>query len=228
MSREDVSQLYSALTESQFRFVPAGRHSLPTIYDFVQQKYPELCDDSYLCADNCKDGHNRPEWKHRVRAAIWDAKDRSNYVSRDSSRGYWRFGDLTEKDSLPQEAASSLFSEGHSVQVTVNRYERSAKARLACIAHHGHECAVCGILLREVYGDVADGFIHVHHLDPISLNSGATIVDPIEDLRPVCPNCHSIIHLRNPPYSILEVQQMVKSTATNTEQVSSGNGGQRH
>ena len=225
MSREDVSQLYSALAESRFRFIPAGRHSLPVIYDYVQQKYPDLCDDAYLCADNCKDGHNRPEWKHRVRAAIWDAKDRSDYVSRDSSRGYWCFGDTTENDSLPQEAASSLFTEGHSVQVTINRYERSAKARLACVSHHGYECGVCGIRLRDVYGDVADGFIHVHHLNPISLNSDATIVDPIEDLRPVCPNCHAIIHLRNPPYSILEVQQMVTSPAKNTEQVSGGNGG---
>ena len=81
------------------------------IYDYVQQKYPDLCDDAYLCADNCKDGHNRPEWKHRDRAAIWDAKDRSDYVSRDSSRGHWCFGDATKNDNLPQEAASSLFTE---------------------------------------------------------------------------------------------------------------------
>ena len=34
-------------------------------------------------------------------------------------------------------------------------------------------------------------------------------VDPVKDLRPVCPNCHSVIHLKAPPYSIDELKDML-------------------
>jgi 5-methylcytosine-specific restriction protein A len=35
-------------------------------------------------------------------------------------------------------------------------------------------------------------------------------VDPIADLRPVCPNCHAVIHLNKQPFTIEDVQAMVK------------------
>jgi 5-methylcytosine-specific restriction protein A len=34
-------------------------------------------------------------------------------------------------------------------------------------------------------------------------------VDPINDLIPVCPNCHAMIHRRRPAYSIEEVKKML-------------------
>jgi 5-methylcytosine-specific restriction protein A len=34
-------------------------------------------------------------------------------------------------------------------------------------------------------------------------------VDPIRDLRPVCPNCHAMIHRRIPAYSIEELKKML-------------------
>lgn len=209
MPREDMSQLYSALTESRFSFVPIGRHSLQEVYAYVQERYPELCDESYLCSENCNNGHNSPEWKHRVRAAIWVVKDFRGYVTRDRERGFWIFGDPPEINQLPQEAGTSSFSEGHAVQVTVNRYERSAGARSACIAHYGYSCSVCEHDLREIYGDVAAEFIHVHHINPIALKEANSEVDPVQDLRPVCPNCHAVIHLNTPPYTIDEVKQML-------------------
>jgi len=36
----------------------------------------------------------------------------------------------------------------------------------------------------------------VHHLVPISKIGKKYRVDPIKDLRPVCPNCHAVIHLK--------------------------------
>ncbi len=35
-------------------------------------------------------------------------------------------------------------------------------------------------------------------------------VDPINDLIPVCPNCHTMIHKRKPPYSIDEIKEMLE------------------
>jgi hypothetical protein len=36
-------------------------------------------------------------------------------------------------------------------------------------------------------------------------------VDPVKDLRPVCPNCHAMIHRRSPPLSIEEIIRLRKS-----------------
>jgi 5-methylcytosine-specific restriction protein A len=34
-------------------------------------------------------------------------------------------------------------------------------------------------------------------------------VDPIKDLRPVCPNCHAMLHQKTPPFSIEEMYNIV-------------------
>ena len=39
-----------------------------------------------------------------------------------------------------------------------------------------------------------------------SIMGGQYEVDPIKDLRPVCPNCHAVLHRRIPAYRIEEVR----------------------
>src|SRR5262249_21444733 len=58
--------------------------------------------------------------------------------------------------------------EGAKYQVTVNAFERNPIARSRCIRHYGPTCVVCGFDFGAVYGPLADGFIHVHHLKPLS------------------------------------------------------------
>jgi 5-methylcytosine-specific restriction enzyme A len=102
------------------------------------------------------------------------------------------------------------YIEGARKQVRVNAYERDARARSACLKHHGYRCSVCGLLFEELYGEVGEGFIHVHHLRPLALSDGVYILDPVEDLRPVCPNCHAMLHRREPPLSIAELKAMIE------------------
>jgi 5-methylcytosine-specific restriction protein A len=113
--------------------------------------------------------------------------------------------------SLPGELsnAASLF-EGAVRQVSVNAYERNPKARRRCIEYHGTSCCICGFNFGAVYGEVADGFIHVHHLRSLSDIGMKYEVDPIEDLRPVCPNCHAVLHRRSPAFSIEEIRALLK------------------
>lgn len=40
------------------------------------------------------------------------------------------------------------------------------------------------------------------------------VIDPIRDLRPVCPNCHLIIHSKKEPFTIQEVIEMLRGYAT--------------
>lgn len=75
-------------------------------------------------------------------------------------------------------------------------YERDPEARRICVQHHGAKCRVCGIDFGEEYGDFGAGFIHVHHKTPVAraAKDGEYKVDPKDDLVPVCPNCHAMLH----------------------------------
>lgn len=57
---------------------------------------------------------------------------------------------------------------------------------------------------------MAEGFIHVHHLRPLSLIGNESEVDPVEDLRPVCPNCHAVLHLGGQCRTLDEVKQLMR------------------
>ena len=114
--------------------------------------------------------------------------------------------------SLPKEVPpDEEFEEGAVTQVLVNRYERDPSARERCIEHYGTTCVVCGLKMSDVYGQEVAGLIHVHHLTPLASVGGPSTVDPIRDLRPVCPNCHAVIHSVTPPRAIEEVQAMFRS-----------------
>ena len=73
---------------------------------------------------------------------------------------------------------------------------------------------VCGINFGKYYGEIAEGIIEVHHLRPASVAKQEHNVDPIKELRPICPNCHALVHRRNPPFTIEEVKQMIKTSNT--------------
>jgi 5-methylcytosine-specific restriction protein A len=105
------------------------------------------------------------------------------------------------------EPTGGVLFEGAVKLVRVNVYERNPVARRRCIDHYGAICSVCNFDFAAVYGPIADGFIHVHHLRLISECGGEDYeVDPIEELRPVCPNCHAILHRRDPPLEINELK----------------------
>ncbi|MEO5626530.1 MAG: HNH endonuclease [Dokdonella sp.] len=92
--------------------------------------------------------------------------------------------------------------EGALVRVVTSRYERDKIARLRCIEHYGAACWVCEFSFERVYGELGAGFIHVHHIVPLADIRGEYRVDPIRDLRPVCPNCHSMLHCGKETLSI--------------------------
>jgi 5-methylcytosine-specific restriction endonuclease McrA len=115
---------------------------------------------------------------------------------------------------LPEELpAGQLFSEGTARQIVVNAYEREPSARKLCIEHYGVLCHVCGMSFTEHYGPDAAGIIHVHHIVPLSEIGREYQVDPIKDLRPVCPNCHAVIHARRPARSLEDVKDMHKAAS---------------
>jgi 5-methylcytosine-specific restriction enzyme A len=99
--------------------------------------------------------------------------------------------------------------EGARSKVLVNKYERSAANRAAAIAIHGSVCQVCTIDFGSVYGPMGVGFIHVHHVIPISNYLDNYFVDPEIDLVPVCPNCHAMLHTTNPPMALEKLRAVM-------------------
>jgi hypothetical protein len=110
----------------------------------------------------------------------------------------------------PSELVST--TEGQGTSVLVDRRERSPAARQACIRAHGTACVVCAIDFGTTYGELGQGFIEVHHLAPISMSPWeGRDVDGVRDLRPVCPNCHAMLHrgaVDGIPLSIDELRRL--------------------
>ena len=93
----------------------------------------------------------------------------------------------------------------------MNNYDRNVIARRKCIEHFGLNCQVCGFSFEEKFGKLGKDFIHVHHIVDLSSIGSECSVNPLKDLIPVCPNCHSMLHKRKPAYSIEEIKKMIKN-----------------
>ncbi|MBF0235819.1 MAG: HNH endonuclease [Desulfamplus sp.] len=123
----------------------------------------------------------------------WYASDGSNGIT------------LAEEIIFPEK-----YVEGAKVSITINSYERNTTARKKCIQYHGSICMVCGFDFKKIYGSIGEGFIHVHHIVPIGQIGDSYEVDPVQDLIPVCPNCHAMIHHVDPPLTISEVRNLLE------------------
>ncbi|WP_236939205.1 HNH endonuclease [Evansella clarkii] len=101
--------------------------------------------------------------------------------------------------------------EGALTRIEVNRYERSSVNRQACLSIHGHSCKVCNFDFEDKYGEIGKGYIHVHHIVPVSEIGLNYNINPEKDLVPVCPNCHVMLHKKNPAYTVNELKSIISS-----------------
>lgn len=104
-----------------------------------------------------------------------------------------------------------LYSEGKRTKVLRNKYERNIEARNKCLEYYGYDCRICGFNFEEVYGELGQKFIHVHHVEPLFERNEVYTVDPIKDLIPVCPNCHSMLHKNKKTIMPQELKNILKS-----------------
>ncbi len=129
---------------------------------------------------------------------------------------YWTDSRPPVEQPFPESAippGKAGFEEGASKLVQVNAYERSYSARQKCISIHGTTCKVCQLDFGKVYGARGQGFIHVHHVKPLSEVKKSYQVDPEHDLVPVCPNCHAMIHRFQDNLSIDELRSIIQENS---------------
>lgn len=118
---------------------------------------------------------------------------------------------FVSNDVISDETES--FMEGKSKEVTQTRYERNPQARKTCLRHHGYSCQICEFNFGKTFGEIGNGFIHVHHINAIAGIGKEYEIDPKNDLIPVCPNCHAMIHSKRPAFTIDEIKERIKTTA---------------
>jgi hypothetical protein len=101
------------------------------------------------------------------------------------------------------------FFEGAITEIKVNKYERSINARNAFINHYKAICSVCYFDFYKTYGDIGKNFIHVHHKVELAKINKEYQVDPINDLIPVCPNCHAMLHRTKPAMTTEQLKKIL-------------------
>ena len=103
------------------------------------------------------------------------------------------------------------FEEGTKKLETSIKYERNPINRKICLAYKGYKCSICGFDFEKMYGEKGKNTIEVHHINPVSSYDENYVVKPLEDLIPLCSNCHTMIHKKYPPYKVEELKSMVEN-----------------
>ncbi|MCB5186143.1 HNH endonuclease [Methylobacillus gramineus] len=162
-------------------------------------------------------------------------KDNSNQyfeeIPKEKQSNYWRNGTrsiseetykriLSKATVLPTTNLSETidqqffqtYIEGEKKKIFTTIYERDPNLRKQAILIHGSSCLACGFNFEKTYGEYGKGFIHIHHINPISTTGGPTKVNPATDLIPLCANCHAIAH-RKKHYclSLDDLKQLIKN-----------------
>lgn len=57
--------------------------------------------------------------------------------------------------------------------------------------------------------------LNVHHLLPLSAIKEDYQLDPVNDLLPVCPNCHAMLHRRKPPFTPEQLKALMDANKSN-------------
>jgi Rad3-related DNA helicase len=91
--------------------------------------------------------------------------------------------------------------EGGRKEVTLSKIERSPYYRKVALKHYGCYCHACD------FEPKADSQIHVHHLNPLAEGERTTTVD---DLVPLCANCHALAHSEVPPIALEVLRHLSK------------------
>ena len=123
--------------------------------------------------------------------------------------GYRRVADLDSSPSLDVDIHTVVATEGRKRLVLHLQRERNQtvvgnkKKQTASL-----DCEACGFSFKSTYGSAASDYCEVHHLLPLSDVEHSTQTRA-SDLAILCANCHRVVHLRNPPYTLTEVKSML-------------------
>jgi putative restriction endonuclease len=114
--------------------------------------------------------------------------------------------DIKTEDATHGVESTGGHAEGREIFRQNRTYERNPRNRAAAIRAHGVTCVACGFNFDAFYGAAyAGSYIEIHHLQSLA-TGGRRVIDPVADLRPLCANCHSMVHRR--PGVVLSIEEL--------------------
>lgn len=117
-----------------------------------------------------------------------------------------------KNDILLNNAVDTMYksvTEGALIDRHIWVHKRDSQLRENCLKEKGRICCVCSCDLAQLYGKGFENLIEVHHKNPIASGTRETT---LEDVVPVCPNCHRALHAKpNGIYTVEELQKIIMS-----------------
>jgi 5-methylcytosine-specific restriction endonuclease McrA len=89
------------------------------------------------------------------------------------------------------------YVEGQRAKREASLFARNPRLVSDAKNRHGYQCQACKFRYSDQYADVGDGFIEVHHLNPLSERSKAAErpqLTNLDEVTVLCANCHRMIH----------------------------------
>ena len=127
-----------------------------------------------------------------------------------------------KKHTLLVYSEDNTITEGKMTVKQAKVRERSKKLRDAAIKHYTVDgkivCFTCGFDFAKAYGKHGEGYIQVHHEKPVCQydNQGfnAYISEAVTNMKPLCANCHCMIHRKRNPITVAELERIVFNAQT--------------
>ena len=135
---------------------------------------------------------------------------------------HFKFDDVAGEYSLLAEGRpvevidERIVAEGELRQRSAEYRTRSTTLRTAAIEHYSQNgrilCDACNFEFALAYPKLGNGYIQIHHLKPVSYFRGEElqIAKALANVRPLCANCHQMVHQRRPPYEVERLKSELK------------------
>jgi predicted HNH restriction endonuclease len=93
------------------------------------------------------------------------------------------------------------YSEGKRRLRETSYFARNPKLVRDAKEKYGYVCQVCGFDYGKAYGELGEGYIEVHHLNPLSERPETEeeqLSTNLDEVMVVCANCHRMLHRKSP------------------------------
>jgi 5-methylcytosine-specific restriction protein A len=111
--------------------------------------------------------------------------------------------------ALPAASVHDEYGEGMRRRREAYFFARNPALAEAAKRRYGYRCMICQFDFGENYGELGQGYIECHHLNPLSERPEAEwdelVRTRIEDVAVLCSNCHRMAHRRRPALSLEEL-----------------------